>query len=402
MPTNITRRTALTAGAAVLAAPAVLRAATPEAVKIGMIHPVTGPLAFGGSQCRLGGITAVADINAAGGIASLGGAKLQAMPGDAQGKAEIAASLVDQMADAKVAGITGCYASHLALAATQTAAKYGIPFSIDSGIDDKITQRGLTNVFRFFPDGSMMAAESVDCLDALNKAAGSPAKSAVLVHENSDFGTSIAKLLGARLPGVGIKVLDSIAHPTPTRDFTNIVLRIKSMKPDLVLITNYPNEYKLLLRTLRQQRVDLVAVFSVLGGGFNLPFARNEPQIADDVIDYNHWYNPHDPRGLAFRKRIEGAGHVFGWEVLFGYFAVRVLADAIERAASTDHAKVVKAFAASTYSDDWLPYGPTKFVDGQNMGARGLGLQIQKGDIEVIWPGKYAEAKPVYPRPKAS
>ena len=400
MHQKITRRGALAAGAAALAAPAVLRAAEPAPVKIGMIHPVTGPLAFGGSQCRLGGITAVADINAAGGIASLGGAKLQAMPGDAQGKADIASSLVDQMAEAKVAGITGCYASNLALAATQTAAKYDMPFSIDSGIADKITERGLPNVFRFFPNGSTMTNEGIDCLDALNKGAGSPAKTAVLVHENSEFGTSIAKLLGAKLGGIGIKVLATIGHPTPTRDFTNIVLRIKSMAPDLVLITNYPNEYKLLLRTLYQQKVNLVAAYSVLGGGFNLPFAKTEPQVSEFMIDYNHWYNPHDPRGLAFRKRIESAGHVFGWEVLFGYFAVRVLADAIERAASADHAKVITAFAASTYSDDWLPYGPTKFVNGQNQGARGLGLQIQKADIDVIWPTKYAEAKPVFPRPK--
>ncbi|HET9019866.1 MAG TPA: ABC transporter substrate-binding protein, partial [Acetobacteraceae bacterium] len=101
-------------------------------------------------------------------------------------------------------------------------------------------------------------------------------------------------------------------------------------------------------------------------------------------------------------KRIEGAGHVYGWEVLFGYFAVRVLADAIARAGSTDPAKVIPAFAASTFQDDWLPYGPTKFVQGQNQGARGLGLQIQDADIKVIWPGQFADAKPVFPRPKAT
>ena len=401
MPPHLSRRTALAAGAATLALPAVLRA-QPASVKIGMIHPVTGPLAFGGSQCRLGGQTAVADLNAAGGIKSLGGAKVEAVPGDAQGKAEIASSLVDQMAEQKVAGITGCYASNLALAATQTAAKYNIPFSIDSGIADSITARGLPNVFRFFPNNTTMTNEAIACLDALNKGAGSPAKSAVIVHENSEFGTTTAKLLGAKLGAIGITVKEAIAHATPTRDFTNVVLRIKEAAPDLVLITDYPNEYQLLLRTLYQQKVDLVAAFSVSGGGFNLPFAKDQPQASGFMIDYNHWYNPHDPRALEFRKRIEGAGHVFGWEVLFGYFAVRVLADAIERAGSTDPAKVNAAFAASTFHDDWLPYGPTKFVGGQNQGARGLGLQIQDADIKTIWPSEFADAKAVYPRPKAS
>lgn len=400
MTARLTRRTALAAGAATLAMPALLRA-QPASVKIGMIHPVTGPLAFGGTQCRLGGTTAVDDINAAGGLKSLGGAKLEAVLGDAQGKPEIASSLVDQMAGQKVAGFTGCYASNLALAATQTAAKYGIPFSIDSGIADSITARGLPNVFRFFPNNTTMTDEAIACLDHLNKGAGSPAKSAVIVHEDSEFGTSTAKLLAAKLGGIGIAVKEDIGHATPTRDFTNIVLRIKAAAPDLVLISNYPNEYQLLLRTMTQQRLNLVAAYSVSGGGFNLPFAKDQPTVSQYMIDYNHWYNPHDPRSLPFRQRIEKAGHVFGWEVLFGYFAVRVLADAIDRAGSADPKKVIPAFAASTFHDDWLPYGPTKFVNGQNQGARGLGLQILDADIRVIYPEQYADSKPVYPRPKA-
>src|SRR5579883_3122533 len=134
MTITITRRSAIAAGAT-LAMPAILRA-QPASVKLGLIHPVTGPLAFGGQQCRLGGQTAIEEINAGGGLKALGGAKLEPVLGDAQGRPEIATQLVDQMAEQGVAGFTGCYASNLCLAATQAAAKYNIPFSIDSGIAD--------------------------------------------------------------------------------------------------------------------------------------------------------------------------------------------------------------------------------------------------------------------------
>src|ERR1700712_4271930 len=97
MTVQISRRVAL-AGSAVLAMPGVLRAQG-ASVRIGFIHPVTGALGEGGQRCRLGGQTAVADVNAAGGIRSMGGAKLEAVLGDAQGRPEIAASLVDQMAE---------------------------------------------------------------------------------------------------------------------------------------------------------------------------------------------------------------------------------------------------------------------------------------------------------------
>src|SRR5690606_7619534 len=72
--------------------PAVLRAQEPEPIKIGLVHPVTGFVSFSGTQSRAGAELAIADINAAGGIKSLGGAKLQAILGDSQGRPELGAS----------------------------------------------------------------------------------------------------------------------------------------------------------------------------------------------------------------------------------------------------------------------------------------------------------------------
>jgi branched-chain amino acid transport system substrate-binding protein len=72
---------------------------------------------------------------------------------------------------------------------------------------------------------------------------------------------------------------------------------------------------------------------------------------------------------------------------------VRLLADAIERAGSADRGKITEALAASTFSDHIMPYGPTKFVNGQNMGAAPVNTQVQNGDIKVIFPSEFADAK---------
>ena len=398
--TRLTRRTVVASAAATLAMPAVLRAQG-ATVKIGLIHPVSGALAYGGQLCRLGGQTAIEDINAAGGIKAIGGAKLEALLGDAQGRPDIGASLVEQMAEQGATGFVGCFSSPIGLAATQAAAKYNIPFCIDSGIADAITTRGLKNVYRLFPTSSGTTTDAMAALDELNKKAGSPAKIAVMVHEDGEFGTNTAKNLAPRLEAIGIKLAETIPHATPTRDFTNIALRIKGAKPEIVVVSNYNNEYVLLARTLVQQKVDLAAIFSIAGGGFNLRFAKEQPTIAENIIDFNHWYNPKDPRSLEFRKRIEGKGQIFSWEILFGYFATKLLVDAMERAGSTDKDKVIEALASSTFSDHFLPYGPTKFTNGQNEGAHANALQIQGGDIKVIWPERFADAKAVFPRPKA-
>jgi branched-chain amino acid transport system substrate-binding protein len=399
---SLTRRrfvASATAAAGTLGFPAVLRAAAPS-VKIGLVHPVTGFLAFSGGQCRFGCQLAIADINAAGGIKGLGGAPIEALLGDAQSKPEIGAAEVEKMHEAGAHAFSGCFSSAIGLAATQAAAKYNLPFSIDVGVSDRLTQRGLKNVFRFSDGYGRISQDAVKNLDEINKAAGSPVKSAILVHEESEFGTGTAKLMETELPKIGIEVKEVIKHANPTMNFDNVALRIRALKPDLIVPSDYQNEYVLLARTLRQQRLE-TNWYSVLGGGFNLKFVKETPDIAEYLIDFNHWYNPKDARALAMRQRVEAQNVFFTFEIYLAYYSIKLLADAFDRAKTTEPEAVNAALAASTFADHFMPYGPTKFVDGQNIGSRAVATQALAGDIQVIYPAEYASAKPVFPRPKA-
>ena len=76
-----------------------------------------------------------------------------------------------------------------------------------------------------------------------------------------------------------------------------------------------------------------------------------------------------------------------------------LLADAIERAASADRKAITAAIASSTFAGHIMPYGPTQFVNGQNTGAAPVNTQVQDGDIKVIFPAAFADAKPVFPVP---
>ena len=78
------------------------------------------------------------------------------------------------------------------------------------------------------------------------------------------------------------------------------------------------------------------------------------------------------------------------------------MSDALERAGSADKEKLTAALASSTFKAELMPYGPTKFVNGQNEGGRAVLLQATRTDIEVVWPDQFAAAKPVFPRPKSS
>jgi branched-chain amino acid transport system substrate-binding protein len=390
------RRSVLLGIGAAIAAPNVLRAGSP--IKLGLLHPMTGAIAYNGEQLRLGSLMAIAEINKAGGIKSMGGATLEPVLGDTQSKVEVGVSEVERMNDLGVAAYLGAYQSAFLIAGTQVAAKYNTPFVIDSGTSDVILNRGLKNVFRFTAGFSRVVDDGIEGLDAINKSSKAPVKTVVIVHESSEYGTGVAKLLEERLAKVGLSLAGKISHDTPTRNFDNIVLRIRSMAPDLVVLINYQNEYELISRTLVQQKIDFAAMYSFLGGGFNYKLVRDQPQVAEYMMDVDHWCIPSDPRAKAMRKEVEGQGRLFTFEIFCAYNAVKLLADALQRAATSEKQPLIDALASSTFSDHFMPYGPTKFVNGQNIGARAAVLQVQKGEIELLRPTEFATAQPVFPR----
>ena len=385
------------AAASVMSFP-LIAGAQPKPVKVGVLHPVTGALAYSGQQCRLGALMAIEDINKAGGIKSLGGAKIEAMLGDAQSSPQAGTAEIEKMNEAGVSAVVGAFASAICLATTQAAAKYNLPHVVDVGVADQIVERGLKNTFRFGPGYRKCAEVAVANLHVLNTAAGKPARSVMIIHEESLFGTGTANLLSKELPGYGYDVREVIKHANPTRDFNNIALRIKQVNPDIVIPANYYNEYALLVRTMQQQKITPKAIYSVLGGAASsYKFVKEFPEAANGIIDCNHWFNPRDKRSLELKKRVEAQGQFFSYEVFMTYTAMSLLADAIERAKSTDRAAIIDALTKSTFSNHIMPYGATQFVNGQNMGAQPLMTQVVKGDIKVIVPRDYREVEPIFP-----
>jgi branched-chain amino acid transport system substrate-binding protein len=394
--------TAAAAASGTLATPALLRAQG-ASVKVGLLQPVSGALSYSGQQGRLGASLAVDEINAGGGIKGMGGAKIEPMLGDAQSTPDSGSAEVEKMNSAGVSAIVGGYASAICLATTQTAARYGLPYIVDVGVTDAIVTRGLKNTFRFGPGFGVLAKTALANLVAINDKAGKPAKTVMIVHEDSAFGSGLAKLLNAQLPAQGFQILETIPHPTPTRDFNNVVLKIKAANPDIVIPANYYNEYVLLARTMQQQKVrPKAAIYSVLGGAASsYKFVKEFPEAAQYIMDCNHWFDPRNPKAIALKKKVEAQGQFFTYEVYMNYSAVLLLADAIDRAKSADRAKIIAALETSTFKGHVMPYGPTKFVNGQNQGAAPANTQVQGNDIQVILPEAFASAKPVYPMPRA-
>ena len=397
------RRDLLKSGAglalATFAAPAYLRAETAP-IKIGVLQPLTGALAFDGAQGKMGADAAFKEINDGGGIKALGGAKLEMVVGDARSTPDGGVQEVERMASEGVAAIVGGFASPICLAATQAASRYDIPYLVDVGVSDQIVSRGLTNTFRFAPGFGMVSKQAIANLIKLNDGAGKPAKTVVLVHEDGLFGSGLAKLMQTELPANGFEILDTIAHPTPARDMSNIALQIRAKNPDLVIPSSYYGEFVLLARTMQQQRIRPKGIYCVLNGAAsNYRFVKEFPDAAHYVMDCNHWCDPRKAAAQKLKQAVESDGKFFTYNVALNYSGVLLLADALERAASVDRKAITAAIASSNFARHIMPYGPTQFVNGQNTGAAPVNTQVQDKDIKVIFPGDFADAKPVFPVP---
>src|SRR5262249_6519254 len=153
MRSALSRRTFLraAAGATVLGFPAVLRA-QPREIRIGHVHPVSGPLAFDGGLVVNGLILAVEEINGSGGVKSVGGARVTLIGGDSQSKVDVGTTEAERLLREGVVALMGPYQSPVAYNVSQLCEKERTPFVITVAVADNITERGFEYTFRVQPN----------------------------------------------------------------------------------------------------------------------------------------------------------------------------------------------------------------------------------------------------------
>lgn len=371
-------------------------------VKIAGLYPLSGGLASEGQDMANAVQMAVDEVNAAGGIKSLGGAKVVLEKADSEGKPQKGVSEVQRLDRDGVVGILGTYTSGVALPATQEAEKAKIPFVIDIAVVNEITERGFKYTFRIQPPAKIMANNFLNYFDMLNENSSVKLSTAVLAHEDSVFGSSIANLIKENAEKHGIKILEDIPYPASTPDMSSVINKVKSLNPDMVVTTSYLRDGTMLIKGLHDANVKPKAIFGVANGAFsNAQFITEQKDINPYIMDVNYTINPKselakqvkDKYKSQFQKELSA-------NAAYSYTAAQVLMDAIERAGSTDRDKIRDALTQTDFEKHILPQWPIKFdATGQNVNAQAVLNQISNGQSQVVFPADYKTADPVYPMP---
>jgi branched-chain amino acid transport system substrate-binding protein len=405
------------AGAATLGFPAGPRAQAPS-FKIGVVHPVTGPLAEPGQACRLGAQMAADAVNAAGGIKSLGGMRLELVLGDTQTKPDVGRAEAERVVNQGAQMLMGSFDSGSTAAMVPVAQQRRVPFLVDIAAADPITanvakavkegQQKVQYVYRNFPTGSSFGRKAVQYFNEIFKEAGVSPRRVVLMYCNDLFGQNQARGFQAahKAASPSWEIVEVIPWPEPPQDLSTEVARAKAARPDVIAPITRPASAQLLLPEIRKQRIEMLGI---VGPGSPGLYEAGQLAVLKEDLEYIltsvPWPNFKNPRTqkVAEEYQKRSGGKTFDTNSGYSYDGIFVIADVLERARSTDPDAIVAAMKATNYAGGLMQYGgPIVFNEtGDDPNAIPTMIQILGQKPVAVWPKEAAIKKFVFPRPKA-
>src|ERR1700688_3159113 len=217
-----------------------------------------------------------------------------------------------------------------------------------------------------------------------------------VIFENTAFGTSTSNGLREQAAAEGVEIVLFEPYSAGFTDASPLINKVKSSGANALFSLSYLNDLILIVRTVKQ--VGLKIAINGGSGGFVMPdFYKNVGTLAEGLQGVAHWNHDSDANAekvnLEYKKRTG--------EFLFEYAGGLVaqtfmIADALERAASTDPQKVREALSSLDVSEGYAamcPGGKVKFGDdGKNIYAHPVGVQWQHADLATVFPKDNARA----------
>jgi branched-chain amino acid transport system substrate-binding protein len=375
--------------------------ASGDTITIGSLHPLSGAAAADGQQMDNGAQLAVDAINEAGGIESLDGAQLELASADTQGAPEVGQSEAQRLIQEGAVALVGTYQSAVSQNVAAVAERNSVPFVIDVSSADQILQQGYQFTFRLQPSAAVLGQRGAQYLAEVSENAGSPAQRVAILHEQGPFGTAITESFTAEAEGAGMEIGPVISYdPASVSDFTTQITSIREAGADVLMVAGYYRDGVLVANAVDTVQPGLDAVWGVANGAFDTPQFPGEVGAAGEgFFDANYRLDMTNPDTQALAELYqEEYGDEIRTAAVLSYDAVRVIADALERAGDASPQAVRDAIAETELDSLIAQDGPITFDEnGENENAAPILMQVLEGTVEQVYPEDYAETEPVYP-----
>jgi branched-chain amino acid transport system substrate-binding protein len=385
--------------------------AQPKEVKVAVVVPLSGAWARNGELHLKGAQLAVEDINAAGGIKALGGAKMKLIVGDAGDSTEKAKNAAQRLLSQEpdLVGGTGAFVSSFTLAITEVTERAEIPW-LTLSYSDQITARGYKYVFQTSATASKQAEDALPVLIEVAKQANAPQPKTVgIVMDNTASPVAFTKpMREGGFDKLGLKlVVDEVFTP-PLSDATAMIQKVRNARPDILLMltTNIPDT-KLVLEKLNEMGLGRGRI-PVLGNGGHMGAPELLNVVGKDLLEgvmgaiANWGGKGHEKLIASFKTKNKEP-----WmpqDSISTYGDMWIFKDAIEKAGSADPKKVAAAIRAMNETAGAARYfpgagGKLAFEpNGRRAGAELVIVQWQGGEPKAIFPASLASAKAIWPK----
>jgi branched-chain amino acid transport system substrate-binding protein len=353
---------------AVLACLALASPASAQNIVVGVSTPVTGPAAVASEWERWGIDLALEEINGAGGVL---GRKIETMVLDNKCNPSEGVNVANKLVEAKVVAIIGSHCSSAHLAAMPIIKEAKVPMITGIASNPQITEQsgvgGNDWAFRINPSDKAM-------MDTLGAYLGGKKifKTVAIVGEDTDFGRGGAAAFQAVAEKAGISVISTDFHPQNTPDYTSILTRLQQRRPDAIATFQLGGDSLNFLRNAMQMGVRIPYTGRVELGGRNLQIIEaGGMEGSISAWTYNHEIAA--PENQAFVAKIKAKHNSTPYLQTWGsYDSMRIIAQAIKEAGSTDPANVRDAMKALRFT---TVFGKEVGFDDHNQAGKYVVLQ---------------------------
>ena len=390
-----------------------------QEVKIGVIYPLTGSAASSGAEMKHAlelaadiinnGAKGIPDLpfSAGGGLPGLKGAKIKLVFADHQGNPQTGATEAERLiSQEKVVALVGSYFSNVTATASQVAERYKVPFLNPESTSASLTQRGFKWFFRTTPHDDLFVRNFFEFMKELEAKRGIKVGPIATFNENTLWGTETTKLEAALAPANGFNLVKQVTYPAKSTQLTSEVQTLKAAAPKVVMQSSYLGDALLSMKTYKELGFTPDMILANDAGFSDTEFIKTLGKDADYIISREAWAldlanrNPLIKQvNDLYRSRYNTD---FTGNSARTFTGLMVMADAINRAGSTDPEAIRKALVATDIPANKLimPWKGVKFDEtGQNVYGSGILVQIVDGKYHTVWPFDMASREVVWPMP---
>jgi branched-chain amino acid transport system substrate-binding protein len=380
-------------------------AAPAKDVKVGVLVPLTGRYAESGTSVLRGIEMVIKEVNAAGGIKSLGGPLKIVVADNGSEPTQTSLEARRLMSDEQVAFILGPYSTPEAQAFMSVADRYQV-----GGVGLQTTLVPTTPFFSTLSISATGFGKGYADVIAWLRGKGAKIDTVAITYANNDYGQVVSKTATEALQAQGIKVLEVIPVEPTVKDMTPIVLRVKSLNPDAVISVVYFQDGVL----LHKARFNLGYDDPIwLGGSAGFSDDKLWLALSDDVArktltnSFGLAFYSEDGGLPGLKEAIRKGREAYPDKVLdqsfmFGVQAAKLIVAALETAGSDDPVKVNTAFRSLNFKagapEIVLPFipGDLRFdATGILEGTSPIFVQWTEGQKHIVYPEAVASEKPV-------